>query len=377
MRQAKFLLIGLLSVFGFVGLACADEASDRDKAVADAAATAFLKDRPYMGLVVGITRGGKHQVYGYGEVTLDGKKQLPDGKTLFEIGSITKTFTATVLAQQVLAGEMRLDDPAQKYLPEGITLPRRDNRDISLLHLATHTSSLPVQPSTIVAFANTTKDPKNPYAEYDVTQLKKTLAELSLERPIGSEFVYSNLGTGLLGMALVENAKASSVEALLQERILGPLGMHDTHIVLSPEKQMRLAIGNDKEGKPTSPWTFACLEACGGLRSTVDDMLLYADADVNNSKHSLEEAFAMTHLPWREMLRKGDFVGLSWMRRDLPESKRFMLWHNGGTGGYRSVLLTIPEAGIGVVVLSNGFELVDPVGAAVLHRIHKDFPPKM
>ncbi len=350
--------------------ASGDQASG-DKAAADAAANDFLKDKPYMGLVIGITRGGEHQVYGYGQVTLEGEQKTPDGDTLFEIGSITKTFTATILAQQVLAGAMQLDDPVQKHLPAGIVVPRRDNRDITLLHLATHTSSLPVQPPTIVAFANTTKDPNNPYAEYDQEQLKLTLKDLSLSVPIGSEFTYSNLGTGLLGMALANNAKVASVEELFAQRITGPLKMASTCIQLSPEQAKRLAVGHDAEGKPTSPWTFACLEACGGLRSNVNDMLLYADADLKNKPSSLEEAFAMTHQPWREMVRKGDYVGLSWMRRNLPDGKRYMLWHNGGTGGYRTVLITIPDSGLGVVVLSNGHHLVDPVGVAVLNHLDK------
>ncbi len=363
--------LSLVIALGVTSFLLAQEPNLDDKKVVDEVAAKFLKDKPYMGMVVGITIKGKHQVYGYGQVTLEDQQLTPTGETLFEIGSITKTFTATILAQEVLAGRMQLDDPVQKYLPADIVLPKRDGREITLLHLATHTSSLPVQPPTIVEFADTTKDPNNPYAEYDLAQLKKTLSELTLNVPIGSEFVYSNLGTGILGIALANHAKANGVEELLVQRIMDPLNMPNTRMDLSAEQAKRLAVGHNAEGKPTSPWTFACIGACGALRSNVNDMLLYADADLNNKESALHDAFTMTHLPWRELGRKGDHIGLSWMRRTIPEGNRCMLWHNGGTGGYRSVLITRPDLGVGIVVLSNGFTLVDPVAVDILSHLEK------
>ncbi len=341
-----------------------------DWAAIDAVVKPFLEDKPYLGLVVGTTGTKGHRVYGYGKVTLDGKEQVPAGDTLFEIGSITKTFTGTLLADQVLAGTVRLDDPAQKYLPD-LTLPRRDDRDISLLHLATHTSSLPVQPPLIGLFALTTKDPNNPYAEFDRARLKTTLASLQLSRPIGSRFEYSNLGVGILGHALTGAAKAESYEDLLVRRVVGPLGMADTRIHLSAAQTKRLAPGRTDKGKPTSPWTFACLEACGGLRSTADDLLTFTDANLGRRKTPLAGAFRMAQEPWRELTRKGEFVGLCWMREERPQGKGVLMWHNGGTGGYRSFLGFVPRSGVGVVVLSNSPHSVDAVGNAILDHLDK------
>jgi CubicO group peptidase (beta-lactamase class C family) len=158
------------------------------RAAIDELVKAFLKDKPHLGLVVGVTQPSGHQVFGYGKVTLQGKKQVPDAATLFEIGSITKVFTGTLLADQILCGAVRLDDPVQKYLPEDLVVPRRDDRDISLLHLATHTSSLPKEPPFMAVFALTTKDRANPYAQYNEVNLRRTLAGLKLTRPIGGRY---------------------------------------------------------------------------------------------------------------------------------------------------------------------------------------------
>jgi CubicO group peptidase (beta-lactamase class C family) len=223
----------LSAVIGLVLLAPAAAGAEPDRAAIDDIVKPFLKDKPYLGLVVGVTRPTGHQILGYGQVILEGKQRVPDGATIFEIGSITKIFTGTLLADQVLCGAMRLDDPVQKYLPNDLIVPRRDERAISLLHLATHTSSLPVQPPSIGLFALASKDPANPYAEYDEAALRRTLATLKLARPIGSRFEYSNLGAGLLGHALAHAAKTKSYEELLVQRLAKPLALADTRLRLS------------------------------------------------------------------------------------------------------------------------------------------------
>jgi D-alanyl-D-alanine-carboxypeptidase/D-alanyl-D-alanine-endopeptidase len=361
---------GVVAVVCLVLLLPGARAAD-ERAAIDDVVKPFLKDKPYLALVVGITRPEGRQVFGYGKAVLDGKEQTPAGDTMFEIGSVTKVFTGTLLADQVRAGRMRLDDPVQKYLPDGLTLPRRDDRDITFLHLATHTSSLPVQPPFLGFFALTTKDATNPYAEFDQAHLKQMLAKLSLSRPIGSQFEYSNLGVGLLGHALAHAAKAKSYEDLLVERIAKPLDMTDTRIHLSASQSKRFAPAQTKSGKATSSWTFATLEACGGLRSTTNDLLTFVEANLGRRKTPLAEAFRMAHEPWRELPRKGEHIGLCWIRRKLPEGGRIMIWHNGGTGGYRSFVGFVPDVGVGVVVLSNSPHSVDEIGVAILDHLRR------
>jgi CubicO group peptidase (beta-lactamase class C family) len=335
----------------------------------------FLKDKAYLALVVGITRPSGHEVFGYGEVTLDGKKQVPDGTTIFEIGSISKIFTGTLLADQVLIGAMRLDDPVQKYLPPELTVPRRDDRDITLLHLTTHTSSLPVQPPDIGLFAVLNKQLDNPYGKYDQARLKRSLASLTLDRPIGSHFDYSNLGVGLLGHALSHAAKTKNYEELLVQRLAKPLELADTRLQLSEEQQKRFAPGHNKGGEPTSPWTFACLEACGGIRSTTHDLLLFADAAMGRRKTPLTEAFRMAQQPWRETCHGPagkQSIGLCWFREPFPEIKGEWIWHNGGTGGYRSFLALAPAKHLGVVLLGNSPHSLDKLAVDIVKALAKD-----
>lgn len=352
-------------------------AADRpNRAAIDELVKPFLQGKPYLGLVVGITRPAGQEVFGYGQVTLDGKQRVPDEKTIYEIGSLTKIFTGTLLADQVLCGAVRLDDPVQKYLPADLVVPRRDDRDISLLHLATHTSSLPHEPPFMKLFALTTKDSANPYAQYDEVSLRRTLAGLNLSRPIGSRFDYSNLGVGLLGHALAHASKAKNYEDLLVQRLAKPLGLADTRLRLSDEQAKRLAPGHDKDGKRTTQWTFACLEACGGLRSTAHDLLLFVDAASGRRKTPLAEAFRMAQQPWRERFggpnqgQQGQSVGFCWFREPLPWSRSELVWHNGETGGYRSFLALIPEKQVGVVLLSNSRQhALGALGMPILKRI--------
>jgi D-alanyl-D-alanine-carboxypeptidase/D-alanyl-D-alanine-endopeptidase len=345
-----------------------------DRAAIDELVKPFLKDKPYLALVVGITRPEGHQVFGYGQVPLEDKQQVPNKATIFEIGSITKIFTGTLLADQVLCGTVRLDDPVQRYLPDTLAVPRRDDRSISLLHLATHTSSLPRVPSSLGLVALLSKDPANAYGAYDEARLRQTLADLKLPRPIGSRFEYSNLGVGLLGHALAHAAKAKSYEDLLIKRLADPLGLADTRLRLSEEQNKRFAPAHNQDGKRTSPWTFACLEACGGLRSTAHDLLLFADAAIGRKKTPLTDAFRMAQQPWRETCRKGESIGLCWFRQEQAISKSDMLWHNGATGGYRSFLALAPEKSVGVILLSNSPHSLDALGIAVLKKAVENTP---
>jgi D-alanyl-D-alanine-carboxypeptidase/D-alanyl-D-alanine-endopeptidase len=364
----------LNAILTLVLLASLAASAESKRTEVDELVKPFLKDKPYLALVVGISRPSGHELFGYGEVTLDGKKRAPDGSTIFEIGSITKTFTGTLLADQVLSGAMRLDDPVQKYLPADLTVPRRDDRDITLLHLATHTSSLPVQPPYIGLSAILKGELDNPYGNYDQARLKRTLAGLTLERPIGSHFEYSNLGVGLLGHALSHAAKTKSYEELLVQRICKPLELADTRLRLSEEQKKRFAPGHNKGGEPTSPWTFACLEACGGIRSTAHDLLLFADAAMGRRKTPLAEAFRMAQQPWRETCHGPtgrQSIGLCWFREPLPQIKGEWIWHNGGTGGYRSFLALVPAKNLGVVLLGNSPHSLDKLAVNIVKALAK------
>jgi serine-type D-Ala-D-Ala carboxypeptidase/endopeptidase len=331
------------------------------KGVVEKPVAAVLKDKKDATIVVGVLDKDKEEVLTFGEC--DGK--APDRDSVFEIGSVTKTFTGILLADRVKAGVVKLDDAVQKHLPDDWRIPRRDDRDITLLHLTTHTSGLPPQADGFAAFVFA--DRQHPYAKYDVAALKKGLATTKLEYPIGSRHKYSNVGVGLLGHALAHASKAPSYEAVLTERVLKPLGMTDTGITLSESQKKRLVTGHTSGGKPQDPWEFACIEACGALRSTAGDMLKYVKANADPSGR-LRDAIEMSHQPWRVIAPDEEEIGLGWIRY-VAKKEPTKIWHNGQTGGYHSFVGFVPGRG-GVVVLCNLAVMnVDDVGMAVLKHL--------
>ncbi len=357
------------------GPGIAAEAEPSQDAKMTAAIEAFRKDKPYLAIAVGVVDARGSRWRAFGKVQRNGKLQPPDKDTLFEIGSITKTFTATLLAELAQEGLVRLDDPANQYLPANWQLPQEKDRSITLTELATHTSGLPVQPPWLVWHMLKTWTFDNPYSRYDAAALKSTLKNLHLSHPIGQEYEYSNLGFGLLGHALAGAAKAESYESLLKARILEPLGLSSTLITLGPNDVMRLAQPHDSSGNATSTWDFATLEACGGLRSTPRDMLRWLELQMGRKDTPLRPVLEATHqIRFPTDGSPGDHdvaLGLGWHLIPLPERTERAVFHNGGTGGSRSFLAFVPSAKVGLVMLSNSEHSLDEMGVGLLGELLK------
>jgi serine-type D-Ala-D-Ala carboxypeptidase/endopeptidase len=331
-------------------------------AVVDKPAGAVVKDRKYATVVVGVLDGDREQVFAFGE--WDGK--APDRDSVYEIGSVTKVFTGTLLADRVKAGVVKLDDPVQKHLPDGWTMPRRDDRDITLLHLATHTSGLPRMPNGFLAAA--LLHPADPFAHFDEATLTKYLPGTKLQYAIGAHHEYSNLGVGLLGHALAHASGADGYGPLLSDRVLKPLGLTDTGIALTEAQKKRVIPGHDSAGKPQPNWDFATLGACGAMRSTVGDLLRFVKANADPSG-PLRDALVTAQQNWRDVRPGAEEIGLCWVRFPGAKKEPPKVWHNGQTGGYHSFVGFVPGRG-GVVVLCNVTTFdVDKVGLAVLNKL--------
>jgi len=287
-----------------------------------------------------------------------------DGNTVFEIGSLTKVFTAVLLMDMVRRGEVALTDPVSKYLPAGVRLPERKGRKITLADLATHTSGLPSFPSNIHP-----KDEGNPYADYSVQQMYDFLSGYQLQRDIGSQYEYSNLGFGLLGHVLSRRA-GKSYEALVRSRICDPLGMTSTSITLTPDRKKRLAAGHDATLAPVPNWDIPTLAGTGALRSTANDLLRFLAASLGYVKTPLARAMADAVSVRRPAGAAGSEVAYGWHVQS--KEGRSIIWQNGGTGGYASYLAYDPQARTGVVVLTNvGSETgPDDIGRHLLDESH-------
>ena len=319
-------------------------------------------------IVVGLIDEKGSRVVSFGN-TVKGGGTPVDGKTIFEIGSITKVFTSLLLADMVAKGEVKLDDPVAKYLPKDVKVPARGGKEITLLDLATHFSGLPSMPTNFKS-----ADPANPYADYTVAQMYAFLSGYTLTADIGSKHEYSNLGVGLLGHALALRA-GKSYEELVIERICQPLGMADTRITLTPKMRDPLAAPYDESLQPAKNWDLPTLAGAGALRSDADDMLRLLAANLDLIKSPLAAALADTHTVRREVHARLMDIGLAWFvlkRYDPP-----LWWHNGGTGGYRSFIGFCPAKKTGVVVLSNSAVAVDDIGFHLLDdRYELVTPPK-
>lgn len=199
----------------------------------------------------------EHPISARGRFSRDGDRPVSED-TLFEIGSITKVFTAILLGNMVERHLGALDDPVQAYLPSSARMPSRGDKRITLGDLATHRSGLLRMPDNFEP-----KDVENPFADYTEERMVQFLAGYELTRDIGTTHEYSNLGAGLLGSALSRRA-GTSFEQLLIDRIGEPLGLKDTRITLSEEQRARLAQGH-VAGRPAKNWDIDALAGAGGV----------------------------------------------------------------------------------------------------------------
>jgi|1185.fasta_scaffold03676_2 D-alanyl-D-alanine-carboxypeptidase/D-alanyl-D-alanine-endopeptidase len=341
-------------------------AVDPRLALSDSAIRAVLKDRVdakrSSGIAVGILDpDGRTRIFAYG---VSGTSRPLDGQSVFEIGSITKTFTATTLADMVVKGEVKLDDPVAKYLPASAHVPSRSGREITLADLATQSSGLPRMPSNFAP-----KNQANPYADYTEQQAIDFVASYQLPRDVGAKYEYSNLGMGLLGIALTRR-EGVSYEALVRKHVIDPLGMSETRVTFTPSMRERLALGHDENGAVVSNWDIPGLAGAGALRSTVSDMLKYLQAYVDPSHSKLAPAIELAQTKRYATDNPNLSLGLAWHIVNAPSGST-VIWHNGGTGGYRTFIGFDRARHAGVVVLSNSATSVDDIG---LHFVDPRVP---
>jgi CubicO group peptidase (beta-lactamase class C family) len=316
-----------------------------------------------VGIAVGVIDVDGRRVLAHGTLG-KGDARPVTGDTIFEIGSVTKVFTALVLSEMVQRGKVELTDPIQKFLPEkhngkDVTAPERAGRKITLVDLATHTSGLPRLPHNLGM-----KDFANPYANYSVDRLYEFLSEYQLPRDVGSRYEYSNLGGGLLGHLLARRA-GMEYEELIRSLICKPLDMKSTAITLTPEMKERFATGHNDKLAVVPPWDFASLQGAGALRSTANDLLKFLAANIGYTKSKLTDAMKAMFETRRETGQPGLGIVLGWhiAKRGAEE----LVWHNGGTGGYRAFIGYSPKHRRGIAIVSNTSITVDDLGLRLLN----------
>lgn len=318
------------------------------------------------GIVIGIVSSKGTEYHSFGVASYENNTPLNE-HSVFEIGSISKTFTGILLADMVIKGELNLDDPLQDLLPEGVQAPTRNGESIRLFQLSNHTSGLPRLPSNLDI-----TNPQNPYADYTDELMYEFLDDLELTRDIGAKYEYSNYAVGLLGNVLAAS-QDMTYEELMVKVIAKPLGMMNTATTLSSKMREQLAAGHYR-GLQVENWDIPSLEGAGAILSTTSDMIKYIAANMGIEKSKLYPAMQMAH----ENTREGNdlpIVGLGWHtieRKDLS-----IIWHSGRTGGYSTFAGFIKDGDKGVVVLSNSSEAgIDDIGNYLLDPTSNLIDPK-
>jgi serine-type D-Ala-D-Ala carboxypeptidase/endopeptidase len=319
-------------------------------------------------IIIGIVDANGRHIVSAG-VKSDKDPTLPDGNTIYELGSVGKLFTTLLMAEMSLKKELNYNDPVSKYLPKYVKVPSRNGKEITLLHLATHRSGLPRMPFNM--------DPKNldnPTADYTIEQLYECISKIELNRDIDSKWSYSNIGYGLLGKALVQ-VSDKSFETLTKQRITNVLNMKSTMIALTPALKKNMAMPYFIFGYPTVNWQNPALAGAGGASSNINDMLTFAAANAGLLKTDLLPAMNLTHVKQGKKDGNDGFITMGWTI--MNEDNEHILWKDGATGGYRTFIGIDKKKKYGLIILSNtGMNQVTDIGLHILDSTNAYEPYK-
>lgn len=313
-----------------------------------------------VGLVAAVANDGQVRFAAAGRRSLD-SEATPDADTLFEYGSLTKTFTALLLAEMVVRGELKLDDAVDTVLPAESKLRDSTGAPITWADLATHRSGLPRLPSNMKA-----PQGADPY-DYGRAELLEFLAGWKPLRPRGAAFEYSNLGFGLLGEALGLRA-GRSYEEHLRQRVLQPLGLDEMRMNLRAAVVPGLAMGHDSQRRPVPNWRFDAMAGAGALVGSARSLARYAQAALGEFAHPLAEAFKLAMTPRYEAPQA---IALGWLIGPLRGQRVFN--HDGATAGYSTSLFIDPARRRAAFVLANALVGVHDLA---LHALEPDAPPR-
>lgn len=333
------------------------------KTIVDTAVAPVMKKYEIPGMAVGIVDGDACYVFNYGVASLQTRNPVT-GTTLFEIGSISKTFTATLASLAQVEEKLSLSDTTSKYIP---ALAGRKFGDVTLLQLGTHTpGGMPLQlPDNV-----TSQD-----------LLIQYLQQWRPAYPPGTYRTYSNPGIGVLGI-ITAKAMKEDFTSLVQSRLLPALGMTNTYIDLPEAKLPEYAQGYTADLKPARMTASVISPETYGIKTTASDMLRYLEANMGTIplEDTLRRAIAQTHtghfragvmtqdLVWEQYaypvslatLQQGNSPEIIYdatpvTRIEPPMSPRgdVLINKTGSTNGFGAYVAFVPEERLGIVVLAN------------------------
>ena len=305
-------------------------------------------------LSIAMIENGETSYYGIIKEN-DTLKPTENQKKIFEIGSITKVFTSTILASLVENKKINLTDEINSIYPFAF----KDNIKINFESLANHTSGLSRLPENL-DLSNEINPYKN-YGKPEIEQYLKNLLKLG-----NKTYSYSNLGTGLLGYTLGLSQK-TTFQNLLKKIIFDKYKMKNS-FTSSQNLGNNLIKGMNKKGEIVSNWDFDVLFGAGGILSTTKDLVLFANAQFNPKNKELELTRKTTF-----EIKGNTKIGLGWHKLE-SENGKTLLWHNGGTGGYSSSIIMKVEEKTAVIILSNVADInvqIDALSYDLINKMNK------
>jgi serine-type D-Ala-D-Ala carboxypeptidase/endopeptidase len=333
--------------------------AEADGPLPDAAIAAILERRiarrQGVGMVVGVIEPGRRRIVGRGQLSTTDAR-VPAGGTVFGIASLSKPFTALLLADAVERGELALDRPLAEYLPKGAQLPQSHGRQITLLDIATHTAGMPHElPDEEQLAARTKGRVAAKVALYDYLAAYRPATEP------GAAWSYSNLDYTLIADCLSERT-GLDYGTLVARRIAEPLGLTSTAVVLTAAMRAHRASPHTADLQPAPEWSKPWSPA--PIQTTADDLLTFLAAFLGHFKTPLAPAMAAMLRPRRPAPTIGADQALGWQVAAMRGG--LVIGHGGGGGGFASSAVYDPAAGVGVVVLSNAEILQEDLSRHVL-----------
>jgi CubicO group peptidase (beta-lactamase class C family) len=299
------------------------------------------------GMVIALLDEHGARVFHSGKLD-NGTDQEVNADTLFEIGSVTKTFTSLLALEMAKRGELSLNDPVTKYLPLSVKVPSHDGKQITILNVAVQDSGLPFNATNFIG-----NNDEEHYDSYTADRMYSFLSGYALKDPPGTKFQYSNMGMSLLGH-IQERVSRTNFESLILERICRPLHMGSTYVNPPLALKSRMAAGHDEKGKRAPDFALQVMAPAGALHSSVNDLLRYLAAEIGLTNSPLSQLMQQT-----QVIRHTDSpdfgkTAMPWFDRNAfsPPGTE-LLGHSGGTLGSAAFIGFDKKQRRGVVVLSN------------------------
>jgi len=326
-----------------------------------------LQDTP--GFHVTIVDGEAVYDFAFGHTTKEGSDSLTISD-VFEVGSLSKTFTASLVSLMVEEGQLQYSDLVNSFLPLEYQNPRLD--DITVLDLVQHTSSLPVKPHF---FGQKNTEPDDPYKHYEKTDLLQFYSEYVPSKDEVGMFRYAHTNYALLEV-IVEQIADRDYDSLLRDYLFSPLQMDQSFVYFKEDRDSILTIGYDRASRPAQPWSFASFAGSEGVKSTAADLTKFVKAHLGLADSSRWTALASNCLP-EIPTNFNDYIytGRGW--QVIKRRKRYnIITQTGKTGGHNASVCFIKETNTAVIVLANSSIGTENLAMLILRMINRNWKRK-